>query len=474
VAVVGTLKTFKGGHYFKKFEGTPSGPILNATLPSRVLLPLRQGFGVEVAPVVSVGDEVLAGQIVGRSDEKLSSPVLSSISGKVTEILEIDHPEDGKLTAAVVIESDGKDDWQTLKLPEGNFERWSSEDLSTVLYEAGITGMGKYGFPSALNSAEIELDKVQYLLINAIETEPYLEGSKVLLHEEFEKFVNGIKVLKGALGNIEVHVGLSYDHPHILEELENRLEYHDWLFLHPLLPKYPQGEDEVLLKSLIDVEVPAGEAPGVVGAVMANVEQVVAAYHAAIEGKPFIEKVVSIGGSSIGSPAIAKVRIGTMLNELLEQYGHARPSSVVLNGPMRGHEVDESATSVLRNTDAIVALKPAEQKLLGGLTPGFGLDSYTRIIPPVFGGPRRATTSLNGLEKPCIRCGYCIDICPQNLHPIWIAEAADRGDSAEMGKLDAFACIDCGLCSYVCPSKIPVMEKIQSGKQEIREELLQG
>ena len=473
MAIVGTLKTFKGGHFFKEFEGTPQGPILDAVLPTRVRLPLRQGFGAEVAPVVAVGDTVLVGQIVGRSDERVSTPVLSPISGTVKAIEEFDHPLDGKVTTYIDIESDGKDDWKPLDLPEGNYERWSGEDLGTVLYEAGITGLGKSGFPSALNSSDVEPDKITYLLINAIETEPYLSGPKVLLHEEFEKFVTGIKVLKGALGNVEVHVGLSFDQPHILEELENRLEYHDWLFLHPLLPKYPQGEDEVLIKSLIDVEVPVGESAGSVGVVVAGIDQVIAAYEAAMEAKPFVERVVTIGGSAMGSPSIARVRIGTYVQDILDEFNVARPSHAILGGPMRGHEVDEAETPILRDSIALLALKGPTKKLLGGMTPGFGFDSYTRIIPPLFGGLRKAATSLNGPEKPCIRCGYCVDVCPQNLHSIWLAEAADRGDSKELKKLDAFACIDCGLCSYVCPSKIPVMEKIQAGKRQIREEMLQ-
>ena len=163
-----------------------------------------------------------------------------------------------------------------------------------------------------------------------------------------------------------------------------------------------------------------------------------AAYEAAMEAKPFVERVVTIGGSAIGSPSIARVRIGTVIADVLEQFNVSLPSTVILGGPMRGQEVDPAETPILRDSMALLALKGPTKKLLGGMTPGFGFDSYTRIIPPLFGGLRKATTGLNGPEKPCIRCGYCVDVCPQNLHSIWLAEAADRGDSTEMKKLDAF------------------------------------
>ncbi|MBI1730831.1 4Fe-4S dicluster domain-containing protein [Candidatus Acetothermia bacterium] len=472
MAIIGTLKTFKGGHYFKTFEGTPSGSVVDAPLPKRVIIPLRQGFGDEAALLVSVGDSVKTGQIIARSDEKISTPILSSITGRVTSIREEKHPIDGKPTLVVAIEGSGADEWQRLRLLPGNFERWGGAELGRVLYEAGVTALGKSGLPTTLHSSTVEPDKIKYLLINAVETEPYLEVSKTLLYEEFEKFVSGIKVLKAALGNIEVHVGIGYDQPQILEEIANRLEYHDWLFLHPLLPKYPQGEDEVLIKSLLNLEVPSGQLSTAIGVVVVSTPQVIAAYDAAIEGKPLVEALISIGGSAVDRPVNARVRIGTPAGELLHIFGHQAQSAIILGGPMRGTAVDET-TPILRDSTALLALKRPKKRLLGGLMPGFGLDSYARIIPPILGRARKATTGLNGPESSCIQCGYCVDVCPQNLFPIWIAQAADQGQMERAQELDIFACIDCGLCSYVCPSKIPVLEQIQKGKHELREERLQ-
>jgi electron transport complex protein RnfC len=463
MAIVATLKTFKGGHYFSRFEGTPKGRITSVPLPKEVHVPLRQGYGEEAAPLVEVGAQVKTGEIIARSDGAISTPVHAPISGEVVGIEERPHPVDGGLTTFVTIRSDGRDEWQPLDVPKGNFERWGAEELGRILYESGVSALGKAGFPTPLRSSAAEPHEIRYLLINAVETEPYLQGDLALLHEEFEKFLTGTKILKGALGNIEVHVGLSHDRPHLLEELENRMEYHDWLFLHPLLPKYPQGTDEVLIKTLLDLEVPSGEPATAIGVVVCDTQQVIAAYEAVVEGKPLVERVISVGGSAVERPANVRVRVGTPVGELLKGFGHKTPSRVILGGPMRGRSVSDVEAPILRDIRALIALREPAGRLLGGIRPGL----------PFFRREKRATTGLNGAPRPCIHCGYCLDVCPQNLFPIWLAEAAQEGDLKQMEALDLFACIECGLCSYVCPSKIPIMERIQQGKRLTCEERLE-
>jgi electron transport complex protein RnfC len=462
MAIVGTLKTFKGGRYFSKLEGAPSLRIDTAPLPPQVRVPLRQGFGDEPDGLVRVGDRVKVGQPLARSDEKISTPVPAPISGEVIAIEEGVHPLDGKPTAIVVIESDGQDEWQVLNLPAGSYAKWGREALGRVLYEAGVTALGKAGFPTAFRSSDVEPSEISHLVINAVETEPYVRGDLALLYEEFDKFVTGIRILKEALGNVEVHVGVGHDQPHIFEELTARLEYHDWAYIHPLLPKYPQGADEVLIKTLLGREVPAGRLPTAIGVVVCDVQTVVAAYEAVLEGKPFVERVISLGGSAAKRPRCVRVRLGTPVGDVLEAFGHEAPARVILGGPLRGASVSDIEAPITRDVRAITLLRE----------PG-GRRVWAWV--PALRRGRRATTALNGEPRPCIRCGDCLDVCPQNLTPIGLSEAVRQGDLRRAeGQLDLFACIECGLCSYVCPAKISLLEDIRRGKRWILEEQLEA
>jgi len=520
MAVVGTLQTFKGGHYFGRFEGTPRGRIQSAPLPPRAIIFLKQGFGEAVTPLVKEGDKVLAGQIIGRDDEKLSTPVHSSISGVVKKIEERPHPLGG-FSKAIIIESDGKDDWQLLERSSINFERMSPDEVGLILYQAGVTDGGKCGFPTSFKSSPANPSRIKYLLINAIETEPYLEADNQLLYEEFEKFVTGIKILRSVLGNVAVHIGIGYNRPRIIEELEILFEYHDWLHIHPLRPKYPQGDDEVLIRTLLGLRVPSGGYAVDSGAVVCDVQHAVAAYEAVIEGRPFIERVISVGGSAVAEPVNLKVRVGTPLGEIIhKQVKVSEPARIIVGGVMRGlaqndhaklTELERQLTElearlktaaaeekmalapqlnklrtarrelserikfameapITRNTPAVIALSEAAKELMPVAGPGFDKDSFTKAFFSLPWVTKKASTSLNGLPRPCVKCGYCTDVCPSNLVPIMIAEFSTQDMLLEAQELDIFACIECGLCTYVCPSKIPVMTQILEGKRKIREE----
>jgi len=472
MAVLGSLKTFKGGHYFGLFEGTPRGQRLKvAPLPHRVIIPLRQGFSAEVAPIVQEGDRVKAGQVIGRNQpdpKKPSTPVHASISGRVTKIERRSHPLGGE-TLCVIIESDGKDEWEMLHRP-ANYEKLSPEEIGKILYEAGVTSGGQAGFPTSYHSAFATPDKIRYLIINAIETEPFCEATDQLMYEEFDKFVNGIKILRQALGNVQVHIGLGYNRPRIYEELIERLEYYDWCTIHQLRPKYPQGDDAVLIRTLLGVLLPQRGYATDVGCVVQDVQQCVAAYEAVVEGKPFVERVVSVAGSAVKEPGNYRVRVGTPIGHLLESNLKCT-GRIVMGSVLHGQAQGDLDAPITKEIPAVIALREAERELFPIAGLGFDRDSFTGVYLSVpWVRSKRATTSLNGNPRPCVRCGYCIDVCPQNLVPALLGEYSANGLLSEAQELDLFACIECGLCAYVCPSKIPLLEQIREGKRKILQE----
>lgn len=474
MAVVGGLSTFKGGHYFGDFEGRAQSGLETLRPPKRALIPLRQqGFvrgehkakWAEPKPLVQVGDEVKVGQIIARDDEALCSPVHATISGKVTAIESQDHPFGGE--GQVVIIEGSNDDWVEQESHADDFAKLSSEELSQILYEAGVTGLGNEGFPTAFNSGMAEPGDIRYLVINAIQTEPFVDGDDELIYDEFDKLITGIQLLRQALGNVEVHICIGWNKPRIIEEIQTRIPQ-EWCFIHPLKNKYPQGEDEVLLRTILNLRVPAGGFASDVGALVCDVQQAVAAYEAVLEGKPFVERVVSVAGSALQKPINVKVRIGTPLDDFLKL---SESGATLLGGVMRGVKVDDlKSVSVLRDTKSIVSLKYPKKALNAVSEAGFRRDSYTNVYAVIPGLKKIADIGLHGMDRACVRCGFCFDVCPQNLAAITIGEFAKQEQLEDCKELDISACVECGLCSYVCPSKIPVMTLIQDGKAKIAEE----
>jgi Na+-translocating ferredoxin:NAD+ oxidoreductase RnfC subunit len=424
-------KSFKGGYSFGNLIGSPKGKAIKVLpTPKRVIIPLNGA-----TPTVKIGDQVRAGEVIGQAD--LLAPLLSSISGEVARIDD----------EAVLIESDGKDEWISFSKFE-NFKRSGPKELRGILYKAGV-GVGDF---------KLQQGQEIKLLINAVETEPYLEGNNQLLEESLEEFVIGLEVLRGALGNIPVHVGINYK-----SKAYKRLgQDKNWLHIHPLLPKYPQDIPEVLIRTVFGK---------MVQVMVLDVQGVIAAYEAVVKGKPYIERVVSLGGPAVSEPGNFRVRIGTTIGELLEgRLNDGKiPFKVIRGGLLRG-EAAYMDMPITKDCGGIAVVEDSTDKeLFPFANPGVEVESYSRAFLSAFlGSKRQASTKLHGAQRECVRCGYCIEVCPVRIAPIFIARYSQHGMLKEAKELGVEQCIDCGLCSFVCPSKMPLTYQIKEGRRNLK------
>ena len=466
------MRRLRGGYRFPRFQGELYGELREHPPPKQATVFLRQGIfaqgqtqrtelWAEPPPLVEVGDKVKVGTIIARDDDAISTPVHSPISGEVAAIEERPHPWGGK-SQAVLIEADGEDEWELLDRqdPEG----LAAEELQKLLYEAGVTDGGSGGFPTQFNSSPLKPEDVNYLVIDAVDDEPYLRFQKALLERDIEKFIAGAELLRRALGGIEVYLGIDRERRELIAAIRGKAP--NWLKIVPLPSRYPQGDEEPLIRAILGLEVPPGGVSTNVGVVVQDVAHVLAAYEAVYEGKPFVARAIALGGSGASEPGLLKVRIGTPLSAIISAGDGVR---VMLDGALRGFPVEDPETPVLRNTEGIVALVGPVARFLAWSDPGFARDSFTKAFFSLPWLPRRADFGLHGPERPCVKCGFCLDACPRGLAPAVIAEYAAHELLDEAEELNILACIECGLCAYVCPAKVPLLEQIRAGKRKVWE-----
>ena len=249
-------RTFKGGYLFPKFKGSLDSGLEEATFPSEVIIPLKQGFGEEVTASVEVGDKVKAGQIIGRDDESISTPVQATISGTVRRIGKIKYL--GEEVTAIFIASDGRRDWEKIKRPFSDFLSAAASDIRKVLYLAGVTSLGKTGIPTEYNTSPILPDKVEHVLVHVINSEPFSLPNSILLKDKVQNLITGLRVLRSCFPNSSTHLCINSEERAIIDQIVGAAEKIDWLHIYPLRPKYPQEYEEVLVESVLGIKVADG------------------------------------------------------------------------------------------------------------------------------------------------------------------------------------------------------------------------
>ena len=433
------LKTFPiGGIHPPENKLTADKAIKYLTVPESVTIPVSQHIGAPAEVIVNKGDDVKAGQVIAKGRGFVSSNIHSSVSGKVNKIDNV-IDSTGYRHPAVFIDVVG-DEWsETIDRSNKIITEiaLSKEEIINRCFESGIVGLGGATFPSHVKLSIPAGKKCNILIINGVECEPYLTSDHRLMLERGEEILIGISVIMKALGVEKAMIGIENNKPDAISHMTNLASEFHGISVHALKVKYPQGAEKQLIKALIDREVPAGQLPVDVGAVVNNVGTAFAVYEAVQKNKPLFERVVTITGKSLSQPGNYFVRTGTPVRNLVEAAGGLPDDTgkIINGGPMMGKAVNSIDVPIAKGTSGILI---------------FPRDESER---PAVG--------------PCIRCGKCISACAMNLEPFLLMTLSEKGlfERAENERITD--CMECGSCSYTCPAKRPLLDYIRLGKSTV-------
>lgn len=429
--------TFRGGIHPPTTKGLTSGkPIAPAPPPAKVHLLLLQHAGAAVEPLVKAGDRVLLGQKVGDSDERVCAPVHASVSGKVLEVKPFGHPI-GRSVLCVSVENDGLDEPDPGMRPREGWESLPAGELLQLIREAGIVGLGGAGFPTHVKLAPPPGKRIERLIVNGVECEPYLTADHRLMLERPEGVLAGVRVMMRILGVRRAQVAVEDNKPDAAEALRKSAQGTEGVEVVLVRTKYPQGSEKQLISALTGRAVPMGGLPMDVGVVVQNAATCFAVHEAVALGRPLIRRVLTVTGGNVARPANLEARIGTPFADLLAHCGGLKSpgGKLIMGGPLMGLAVSSDAVPVVKGTSGILALTPEES-----------------AMPP---------------ERDCLRCGRCVDVCPMALAPSFLTDHLERGELDAAEKAALFNCMECGCCTALCPARRPMLQWIRTGKFEL-------
>lgn len=427
-----------GGIHPKEEKYTKSSPLAYAPIPDIVVIPLLQHTGAPNNPTVKIGDKVRIGEVIGNSTAAIAAPIHSSVSGEVIGIEDRITPS-GIKSQSIIIRNDFKEEWVELN-PITNFENLSRDEILSRIRNAGVVGLGGASFPTAVKLSPPQGKIIDTVIGNGAECELFLTIDHRTMLEFPDKIIDGILIEIKLLGAKRGIIAIENNKTDAAEILEKRLVERRIQNIEVVLvkTKYPQGGEKQLIKAVLGREVPSGGLPFEVGVVVQNVGTLKAISEAVLEGKPLIERGVTISGPAAQKSGNYIVRIGTLAKDLIDFVGLKTDlRKLIFGGPMTGIAQPTVDVPVVKGTSGILL---------------FGEEAFT-IAPEE--------------ESPCIRCSSCVDHCPTGLMPVLIDHAIRKNDLKLSEKLHAMDCIECGVCSYVCPAKRHLTENIKKAKQGI-------
>lgn len=425
------LLTFKGGVHPGDGKSLAKDKAIVEVKPKgNLVYPVSQHIGAPANPIVSVGDRVLKGQKIAEAGGFVSAPVYASVSGTVKAI-ELHFSPVGSKVNSIVVEND--EEYEEVAYPSVKpVEDMTKEEILSAIGEAGIVGMGGAGFPTRVKLSPKEPDKIDYIIANCAECEPYITADYRRMLENPEELVEGMKIVLRLFDNAKGIFGVEDNKPDCIEKLKELTKDDPRLEVLALKTKYPQGGERQLIYAATGRAINSAMLPADAGCVVDNVETMIAICHAVKEGKPSMERIVTVSGDAVNEPGNFKVLFGTSQKELIEAAGgfKTEPEKIISGGPMMGFAMFTLDTPVTKTSSSILC---------------FTKDEVAKFEPTA-----------------CINCGRCVDACPSRLIPSRLADYAEHHDEEAFTKHEGLECMECGSCSYVCPAKRPLKQSIGS------------
>jgi electron transport complex protein RnfC len=404
--------------------------------PAKVYMPLQQHVGGAARPIVLVGQKVLKGQLLAEASGNISAPIHAPVSGTVSAIGEITAPHASGLGfTAITISNDFEDKWIESPQVADPFAL-TPEEITKLTAAAGIVGLGGATFPAAAKFALGRRLKVDTLIVNGGECEPYLSADDRIMRDRADQVVDGVRIVMHAIGASQALVGIENNKPEAIAAMRVAAQSFPEVKIRPVPARYPMGSDRQLIITLTGREVPADARAAEVGVLVHNVSTCAAVHQAVRFGRPLVERIVTINGAAVKNPGNIFAPIGTLVQELLDFCGlKAEPARIILGGPMMGTPLPHGLVPLVKGASGILAF-----------------DAQEAHIPEA---------------GPCIRCGNCTRACPMGLLPVEMSAHIRAGDLDGAAKFMLGDCMSCGCCAYVCPSHIPLVQYFNHAKGEL-------
>ena len=425
------LLTFKGGIHPDDGKSLAKEKAIVEVKPKGDLVyPVSQHIGAPASPVVAVGDRVLKGQMIAEAGGFVSAPIYASVSGKVKAIAPHLNPTGGTVNS-IVIENDGE--YEEVEYPAVKpLDEMTKEEILNTIGNAGIVGMGGAGFPTRVKLSPKEPDKIDYIIANCAECEPYITADYRCMLEIPEKLVGGMKIILKLFDNAKGIFGVEDNKPDCIEKLRELTKDEPRIEVLALKTKYPQGGERQLIYATTGRAINSTMLPADAGCVVDNVATIISIYEAVAEGRPSMERVTTVSGDAVNEPGNFRVPFGLNQADLIEAAGgyKSEPEKVISGGPMMGFSMFTLDVPITKTSSSILCLTK---------------DEVAKFEPTA-----------------CINCGRCVDACPSRLIPSRLADYAEHQDEAAFTKHEGLECMECGSCSFVCPAKRPLKQAIGS------------